>query len=190
MALSFTVPIIAVLITSPELLLSLIGQEYADGYLALIILSIGLIPFSVVTLAISKFNYLGKIRKLVLIGSLQVASFVLTFIIFTSGYGISGAAISVLISYLVPFFPCIVWSDRLVIRYTINSLIAITAAWVIGYAILIYNPGALGSIFAMALSAIISLVLVVALKNTSIREMRSLIVSISNSATRIRKDGR
>jgi O-antigen/teichoic acid export membrane protein len=185
LALSLTVPIIAALISSPKFLLSLIGPEYIHGQSALMLLSIGIIPFSIVTIGISKFNYLGEVRKLTAIGTIQVTSFIIPFLLFTPTYGIVGAAISVLMAYVFSALPCMVWSDRMLIRYVLNSIIAVTVGGGIGYAV---NSSQLNSILAMAIAVMISLSFLITLKNTSITEIRSLILSFSSGATRIGKD--
>jgi O-antigen/teichoic acid export membrane protein len=185
LALSLTVPIIAALISSPKFLLSLIGPEYIHGQSALMLLSIGIIPFSIVTIGISKFNYLGEVRKLTAIGTIQVTSFVIPFLLFTATYGMVGAAISVLMSYILTALPCMVWSDRMLMRYVLNSIIAVTVGGGIGYAV---NSSQLNSILAMAIAVMISSSLLITLKNTSITEIRSLILSFSSGATRIGKD--
>jgi O-antigen/teichoic acid export membrane protein len=185
LALSLTVPIIAALISSPKFLLSLIGPEYIHGQSALMLLSIGIIPFSIVTIGISKFNYLGEVRKLTAIGTIQVTSFVIPFLLFTATYGMVGAAISVLMSYILSALPCMVWSDRMLMRYVLNSIIAVTVGGGIGYAV---NSSQLNSILAMAIAVMISLSLLITLKNTSITEIRSLILSFSSGAKRIGKD--
>jgi O-antigen/teichoic acid export membrane protein len=181
LALSLTVPIIAALISSPEFLLSLIGPEYIIGQSALMILSIGIIPFSIVTVGISKFNYLGEVRKLTAIGTIQVTSFIIPFLLFTATYGMVGAAISVLMSYILSALACMVWSDRMLIRYVLNSIIAVTVGGGIGYAV---NSSHLNSILAMAIAVMISLSFLITLKNTSITEIRSLILSFSSGKNR------
>jgi O-antigen/teichoic acid export membrane protein len=188
LALSLTVPIIAALISSPKFLLSLIGSEYLHGQFALMILSIGIIPFSVVTVGISKFNYLGEVKKLTAIGTVQVISFIIPFLLFTMKYGMVGAAISVLVSYIMSALPCIVWSDRMLLRYALNSIIAVTVGGGIGYAVNLNQTSLLNSLLAMAIAVIISLYFLISLKNTSIMEIRSLILSLSSGAKRIGKD--
>jgi O-antigen/teichoic acid export membrane protein len=149
------------------------------------ILSIGIIPFSIVTVGISKFNYLGEVRKLTAIGAIQVTSFVILFFLFTATYGMVGAAISVLMSYILSALPCMVWSDRMLVRYVLNSIIAVTVGGGIGYAV---NLSQLNSILAMAIAVMISLSFLITLKNTSITEIRSLILSFSSGAMRKGKD--
>ena len=61
--LTLTVPIIALLLSSPEFVLSLVGPGYVSGYLILIILAVGIIPFAIATNSISRFNYLDMPRK-------------------------------------------------------------------------------------------------------------------------------
>jgi O-antigen/teichoic acid export membrane protein len=189
-ALSFTVPIVAILISSPEFLLSLIGQEYVSGRIALFILSIGILPFSLTTMSISRFNFLGDLRKLVTIGAIQIICFVIPFLLLTPKYGILGTAISVVLSYISSSVPCMVWSERALLRYTINSLVAVAASGTIGYAINTYYPNNLNSLLAMVASLITSLLIVITLKNTTLREIKDIILSIRSGGETTDRDSK
>ena len=176
-ALSFTVPVIVALISTPEYLLSLIGQDYLRAQLPLVILSIGLIPFSIVTMSISRLNYLGESRKLIMIGIVQVASFTISFAFLIYPYGIVGVAGSISLSYLTTAIVCIVWSNRLLLRYTATSLIAVAAGGITGYSFHTYSgldP------LSMLLSSSLSLLVLIILKNTSIAEIRTLFLSLAS----------
>jgi len=55
-ALSLTAPIISALVVAPKFILSIIGAQYVTGDTVLLILAIGILPFSITFNAISGFN--------------------------------------------------------------------------------------------------------------------------------------
>ena len=79
LGLSLTAPIIVILVTSPSFVLSLIGKDYSSGFFTLIILSLAILPSSVVMISISRFNNNTDSKKLLLIGSLQLSAFLASF---------------------------------------------------------------------------------------------------------------
>ena len=91
LGLSLTAPIISILVVSPKFILSLIGSEYTSGYLILLFLSVSILPYCIVVNTISKLNNLGKSKKLVLLGAVEVSTFLLAFYFLVPHYGTLGA---------------------------------------------------------------------------------------------------
>jgi len=110
-SLSLIAPLVAALIVAPKYVMSVIGTEYIPGYLVLLILSIAVLPSSIVISTISKFNNLDKSRKLIFIGSVEIVTFFVAFFILVPTYGSLGAAISTLIAFIGSSIPSVVWSD-------------------------------------------------------------------------------
>ena len=79
----------------------IIGPQYVSGEMILVVLSIGILPFSIMINSISKFNYLADSRKLILIGSSQIVTFLIAFFFLIPKYGTLGAAYSTFIAFLV-----------------------------------------------------------------------------------------
>ena len=182
--LSLTVPIIALLLSSPEFILSLVGPGYSSGYLILIILAAGIIPFAIATNSISRFNYLDMPRKLLFVGGLQICGFIVGFIVLVPLLSTVGAALSILLSYSLSCIPALIWSEKILLRYLLNAVIAVLGGVAISDIIDIFMPERIISDITLALtSAIISLVIVFVLKNTSVQEVRTLINTMLKNKT-------
>ena len=182
--LSLTVPIIALLLSSPEFILSLVGPGYSSGYLILIILAAGIIPFAIVTNSISRFNYLDMPRKLVFVGCLQIFGFIVGFFVLVPLLGTVGAALSILLSYTLSCIPALIWSEKVLLRYLLNAVIAVLGGVAISEFIDVLMPETIISDITLALiSVIVSLVIVFVLKNTSVQEVRTLVKTILKNKT-------
>jgi len=174
--ISLTAPLIAALITSPTLILSIIGTQYISGETTLVVLSIAILPFSIMINAISKFNFKEDPKKLILIGSIQLLTFLITFYFLVPSYGTLGAAFSILIAFVASSIPSIVWSDRLLLRYIINTCIAILVGWVVGFGISSLNGGGVVIQIASVLSSVtVTFVIILGLRNTSRNELTQII---------------
>jgi O-antigen/teichoic acid export membrane protein len=181
---SFTAPIISLLLASPAFILSLIGEGYDSGQLLLMVLAVGILPFAVVTNTISRFNYLGKLRKLLFIGLVQAVSFVVGFILLVPQFGSLGAAISILISYSISCLPSLLWSEKASVRYLVNVIIAVVAGWVISVILRLFmTQGVTSEVTLMITSMAVTLVLIFAFKNTTIGEVRGLLKTVVGSSS-------
>jgi O-antigen/teichoic acid export membrane protein len=182
--ISLTAPIIALLLTSPQFVLSLIGTEYVSGQILLMILAVGILPFAIATNSISRFNYLGMSRRLLFIGSLQMIGFIVSFILLVPPLKVVGAALSILISYSVSCIPALIWSEKILLRYIANTVIAIIAGWGIANIVKFSLPGGIISESTTLLTSIIvTMVIIIALRNTSITEVRTLFQTVLRGTT-------
>jgi O-antigen/teichoic acid export membrane protein len=182
--ITLTAPIICLLLVSPEFLLSLIGPEYESGQIILVILAMGILPFAIVTNTISRFNYVGKSRKLLFVGVFQVIGFIIGFVLLVPQYKSSGAALSILISYSIACIPALLWSEKILLRYVANTVIAIAAGWGFSNIFRLLLPDGTNIEFTTALSSIaVTLTILFALKNTSITEVSTLFKTITKSTT-------
>jgi O-antigen/teichoic acid export membrane protein len=182
--ISLTAPIIALLLTSPKFVLSFIGTEYVSGEMLLFILALGILPFAIVINTISRLNYFGKSRKLLFIGFLQFVTFLLAFMILVPQFAVMGAALSILISYSFSCIPALVWSERIMIRYVANVVIAIATGSVSANILSFLIPdGILDEFLTLLVSITVSLILIFALKNTSITEVKTLLKTIVKSTS-------
>jgi O-antigen/teichoic acid export membrane protein len=172
--LSFVSPLIAALIVAPKFVLSIIGTEYISGYLVLLVLSIAILPSSIVINTISKFNTLNKSRKLISIGVIEILTFFLAFFFLVPNYGSLGAALSTLVAFIASSIPSIVWSEHPLIRYVSISMIAIVLGVAAGYIIGLVFVGTSQLVDAI-ISAGITMIVIIRLKNTSTTEIRQLV---------------
>jgi O-antigen/teichoic acid export membrane protein len=180
--ISLTALIVAAIVASPKTVLLLVGKEYIQAEAILLVLSIGILPFAIVENAISKFNYLNKPRILLFVGFIQLLSFLVSFLILVPYFGTLGAAFSIITGLIASAIVSIFWLERALIRYIINSGISIVLGWITGYIFLLVSAGDLvDQIAAMVSSMIVALISVIALKNTSVSEIKHLIKTMVSS---------
>jgi O-antigen/teichoic acid export membrane protein len=175
--ISLTAPIVAALITAPNFILSIIGSDYLSGTTVLILLSLGILPFSIVVNAISYFNHLRQARKLLLIGSVEILAFMISFSYLVPIYQIEGAALSILLAFTVSSMPSLVWLGWRSVKYIANSGIAIAVGWLSGYSLsfLIGRSDIVGLFLSFTASMIMSFLFVMVLRNISFAEITTLL---------------
>lgn len=176
--ISMTAPIISVLIVSPSLILSVISPEYISAANIMKILAIGILPFSVVMTLISKYNYLGMSRRIILLGSFQIVTFVFSFFVLVPLHGTLGAAFSILIAFLMSFSLSLFWIEKSSLKYILNTVIAILGGIASGYALDLLVPSSMVvNILIPATAVAVTSGLILVLRNTSLSEISSLIRS-------------
>jgi O-antigen/teichoic acid export membrane protein len=180
LGLSLTAPIVAAFLVAPKDILGLIGPEYASAHNVLLVLSIGILPTTIAMNAISKFNNLGHGKKIIVIGIIQVAGFLISFFILVPRYGDLGAAYSILISSIASAVFAVRLFERAERRYIANSVIAVIIGSLTGYVI---NFMFEYSLLTIILSVIATSVVLVMLRNTSISELRQLIRSLNRPSS-------
>jgi O-antigen/teichoic acid export membrane protein len=176
LGLSLTAPIVAALIVAPKDVLSIIGPAYTSADTVLLVLSIGILQAAIAMNAISKFNNLGHVGKIIAIGVIQTAAFLMSFLILVPYYGSLGAAFSILIAYTASAIFALCVFEKLERRYVANSVIAVIIGCVTGQAIDFMLNSTVATIFSSILATSIVLL---ALKNTSVSELRQLIRSVN-----------
>jgi O-antigen/teichoic acid export membrane protein len=175
--LSLTSPLISALAVAPAYILSMLAPEYASGGSALFILSVCILPSIIVTNSISKFNNSNESRKIIVVGCIQFAAFLISFMIFVPLYGIFGAAFSILVSYLTSSIPSLIWSNGTVRRYVANSTIATFAGILLGYAIL-WGASTIHPTMAIFASLTLTMITTLLFKNTTPQEIKEIVRSI------------
>ena len=175
--LSLTSLLIAGSIVAPDFVLSLIGREYIAARDILLILGISVLPYSITVIATSGFNTRNQWVRVLVIGLVQIASFLLPFYILVPQYGTLAAAVSTAIAYTSSAILSIVWFERTLVRYTISAIGAISAGWVVGSIIIILGGPAILSIIS---SITVTLLALLALRIMSITEIRQILGAITN----------
>jgi O-antigen/teichoic acid export membrane protein len=170
--LSLTVPIITAIIVSPGSILSLIGHEYVAASDVLFVLGIGILPSIIGLNAISQFNTTGRLNLIVVIGVVQLVTFLAAFAILVPQYGTLGAAYSILFGFVASAIPAVIVSERTAIRYVLFSMLAIGLGWSIGELV-----GMTGThpTLSMAISSAASFGVIIASRNTSLKEMKQMV---------------
>ena len=177
--ISLTAPLISALIVAPQFILSIIGAEYVSGYTTLIVLSIAILPYSVVLNAISKFNNSTSSRKVILVGSIEVVVFSIAFVTLVPKGGIFGASLAMLAAFSIATIPSLIWLGKNSARYVIATAISIICGVGAGYlisAVLNIHPVVSIIVSLVACTAAISL-----LKNISLREIIGIIKLRTNA---------
>jgi O-antigen/teichoic acid export membrane protein len=175
-SLSLTAPIISGLVIGRQSALSIIGGQYIEAEMILIVLAISILPSSIVINAISKFNYLAQSRKLMLLAGAQILAFIVSFFLFVPAYGVFGAACATLLSYTVASIIAVGWSERILIRYISIAGVAVVAGCISGYAVtLLFEHSVIQAFVSIAFSIAVSIGVVFALKNISLTEVKYLI---------------
>jgi O-antigen/teichoic acid export membrane protein len=182
--LSLTAPIMAALIESPKFILSLIGKEYLTGELSLLILAIGILPFAITTNTVSRLNYIGDSRRLLVIGSLQMVVFLLSFVVLVPHFKGVGAAFSILLAYTASCILSLIWSDKILLRYIANIVIAVITACAISKIFSWFLPaGDIGASITLLSSMIITLAIVFASKTMLIKEVTIILKTVIRSTS-------
>jgi O-antigen/teichoic acid export membrane protein len=168
--LTLTVPLIVALMVVPKSILSIIGSAYASADIILLVLSAAIFPYIIVTNAISKFNNLSKPKKIIAIGSVQLLSFLLSFLFLVPQYGTLGAALSILVACTASALASIVWSERLLLKQVTRCFLPLVCGLVSGYLLKLLfvsiNPA-----ITISLAVAVTLVTIFGLKITSAKEI-------------------
>lgn len=173
-SIGLTAPLIAILIASPDLILSIIGDQYVSQASSLMILAIGILPFSVITTSISNFNYLKQSRRIIIVGTVQLSAFAISFFILVPMYGTIGNAISITIGFLTSAAVCLYWTERIGIKYVLTSILAVVIGCMFGRFALVFAENVVLSTFICFL---VTTIMIVLLKNITVKDLKGIITS-------------
>ena len=157
LSLSLTTPIVVVLLVASGPVLSLIGKEYESAESILIVLAMAIIPMSITVNLISKLNNLNKSKTLIITGFIQLVTFFVCFLILVPIYGTMGAAISILVTYIISSIFLVLISDRSSFRWILSACFSILAGFAASYvlgAITGYQHQLLITVFGVAVSLV------------------------------------
>ena len=173
-SLSLMVPIVVALLVIPRSILSLIGSEYESAAVVLLVLAMSIIPSAITVNIISKLNNLGKSKMLILSGTVQIVTFFVSFFVLVPIYGTIGAAISILIAFVISSLLLMILSDHSSIKYIIVACLSVFAGYVVGYTISLIT-GYEQELLIMMSSVAVSVVVIIASKNMTIKETKFLV---------------
>lgn len=164
-------PVIALLLSAPQFIMELIGKDYSQGQLSLFILSLSIIPTTLVLNGLAKFNAESKFKNAAIMGLIEISIFLALFFPLVSLYSIDGVALAILISYIASgAYAASAFGKQTVVIAAVTSL-AVAAGYLLAYASgFIYdNP-----LLKIAISVIVALMVSVVLRAISFAEIRSL----------------
>jgi O-antigen/teichoic acid export membrane protein len=176
LGLSYTTPIVAVLIVAPNAILSIIGPEYTSASATLLILSVGILPSIVVSNFIAKLNNARRYRELVLVGSVQLCAFLSLFFALVPTLNSEGASYSITISSIVASVLILVWLDRTSRKHIFTSTVSIAGGSGVG--ILLAYVINLHPLASAVIAAVVALSTLFKLGNTSVKETKHLIQTL------------
>lgn len=171
LSLVATSPVIAVLIVAPQFFLSLIGDAYVSASDSMIILAIGVLPSAVLVNTLSKLNNLNETRKLLGLGGVRLAAFIVPFFILVPMYDILGAAYAILLSVVISVILPLIWFRNMP-KYVGIAVCSIAAAVLLGYGLKMFvldHP-----LLTLPASMVMSLLISLLMKGTSISELKMI----------------
>jgi len=178
LGLSFTAPLVVALMVAPGSILGIIGPEYTEAGRLLLVLAVAIIPYVIVINAISKFNNLGNIRKIISLGSIQLVVFLLSFFSLTPYYGTVGSALAILMASVAAAIPALVWSERLLLRYVFLSCIALVVGLATGYMVTFFTQSNINPAIPIASAIAATMSMILLLKVTSANEISLMVTGI------------
>jgi O-antigen/teichoic acid export membrane protein len=180
--LSFTIPLIMILITQSYAILGFIGNSYTVASIDLVILGLSILPSSITIIAISEFNLKNQYKKILFIGLVEIIIFIVTFSILVPNLNILGASLATLIAFVASAIISIIWIKRSSLRYILTSLISLASGIIIWQTLsFITGNGLMSTIINLIIVVLASTALVFYLNKITIREVISMIRSVSNT---------
>jgi O-antigen/teichoic acid export membrane protein len=176
-SLSIITPVVTVLLVAPDIILSLINSEFVQGAPSLVVLAVGTLPFSITVNIITKLNTLAKPKNLIIIGSIQLTTFLLSFFILAQSYASLGAAFSILLAFTSSAIVSLIWSERISMKHTAFCCLSIVAGSLTGYVVSLIATEVYGIHFPLLpilASILVSILIILASKNLSVHEIRYL----------------
>jgi O-antigen/teichoic acid export membrane protein len=169
--LAFTAPLVTLLVLAPETILSIIGKEYISAANILMVLAVGVLPSVIISNAMSKFNSQDRPRRLLVIGSIRIISFLAGFFILVPQFGTLGVAYSILASFLSSAALSIIWSPKGSKYIAISAGAVLTGILVGKVAEVIVGS----SLFITMISMSSTFIVILIMKCTSVKEIKMLI---------------
>lgn len=178
LGLSFTAPLVVALMVAPGPILGIIGPEYAEAGQLLLVLAVAIIPYVIVINAISRFNNLGKTRKIISLGTIQLVVFLVLFFFLTPYYGTMGSALAILMASVAAAIPAMMWSERLLFRYVFLSCVSLTVGLVIGYMVTLLVQSNVSAAISIASAIAVTMSMILLLRVTSANEISLMVTGI------------
>jgi hypothetical protein len=111
-----------------------------------------------------------------------MVGFIAGFIFLVRQFNSLGAAISIVLAYSISCIPALIWSEKVLLRYVINPVLAIAICWVCSYISRLILPlGIITEFTALLISFTVTSYLIFALKDTSIAEVRTILRVITKT---------
>jgi len=145
------------------------------------------LPYSILTTSISSFNFTGDFRKIVMVGSVQVVIFLVSFLLLAPYYGTIGTSFAILLAFFSSSVMCLVWVERIVLKIVGKSIIALALGWLIGYSVNLLNSDfdvVYNQIVSIISAVSTTLIALLILKNLSLSEFKQMTIGLLNTSFR------
>ncbi|MEM2141457.1 MAG: oligosaccharide flippase family protein [Nitrososphaera sp.] len=164
-------PVVALLLSVPEFLLGLLGKSYSQGGMSLFLLSLAIIPTTLVLNGLAKFNAEGKFRMAAIMGLIEISLFLVLFFPLESLYSIEGVALAILVSYIASG-GFAAWAFG---RHVIGMTLVASLATALGYLSAYASGYVLDHIsLKIALSLTVPLAVSIGLRAITVREIKEI----------------
>ena len=139
--------------------------------LTLIVLSSAIFPYIIVANVISRLINKSASKQIVVIGSMQVFAFLISFLFFVPEYGIFGAGLSILVASVISLVPSMIWTESSIVPLVLRCLLSLVSGLVAGFVFLWLPVVSVGPIMVILISVSFTLAVGFGLKITSVREI-------------------
>ena len=170
---ALTAPIISVLLSEPERILGIIGQQFVHASDLLVIFSLSIVPFIIVTNSLSNFNNTKQSKKIIMIGIIQFSTFLISFVTLVPFYGVTGGAYAIFVSMTISSIFSIIWYGSRIMKNISFSCLSIFIVFVLISVLNSITDIHLG--FSAIIAIVSTLAINVLFKNISIFELREII---------------
>lgn len=180
--LSFTVPLILILVTQSTQILGLIGSSYTLASVDLMILGLSILPSSITIIAISEFNLTNQYKKILLIGIIEIAIFIAFFYLLVPDFNILGASVATFVAFFSSAVISVLWMKKSSLRYILNSLLSLAIGIAIWQAMgFILDFGLTSTILNFMIVVLASTAILFYLNKITIRELITMVKAVSQT---------
>jgi len=169
--LLLTCPIIAIIISSPELILSWLGSSYIIAATPLAILGISILPSIIYANIVAKLNSENKFKKLAKLGMAEVLIFIPMFFVLTVQFEMIGAALSILITFCIACGIGYRFIEKENFIHIAFSILAIFVGWLSGIIIGVIIENSWLTLSVSFISTIFTIFVTKAIKPHEISEL-------------------
>ena len=131
------IPIITVMVVSPDLILRIYSDSYTKYGELLIILAISVVPFILKTNIITILNNQGFLKRLVLLGIIESAVFLASIVILIPSVGVIAGGWAVLIASIGATILSLYWANNAIRKIFFISILVLIAG--IGSGLLVHQ---------------------------------------------------
>lgn len=170
--IAFSLPIISLITVAPDIILGLIGKAYVSVDLPFRLLGFAILPYIMVSNAVTSLNNNRHIKKLVLLGIVEMTTFLISFFVLSNSYGLIGAAMSILLAFTASSIISTSWLGKGAAVVLTKGLVNIIVSSGVGY-FLSYLSG--NNLIGLIIGLATSCALVFVLRSIRIAEVATIL---------------